>query len=39
MNLKNNVVIILNNWNGWLDTIECLESIFQMSIIIMMLLL
>ncbi len=23
------VAIIILNWNGWADTIECLESIFQ----------
>ena len=27
MNL--NVSIIIINWNGWQDTIECLESIYQ----------
>ena len=25
------VKIIILNWNGWQDTIECLESIFQIS--------
>ena len=25
------VTIILINWNGWQDTIECLESLFQIS--------
>lgn len=29
MNINNKVVIIILNWNGWHDTIECLESIFQ----------
>lgn len=24
-----NVAIIILNWNGWQDTIECLESVFQ----------
>ena len=24
-----NVVIIILNWNGWQDTIECLESLYQ----------
>ncbi|BDZ71822.1 glycosyltransferase family 2 protein [Methanobacterium petrolearium] len=24
-----NVTIIILNWNGWQDTIECLESVFQ----------
>jgi GT2 family glycosyltransferase len=23
------VYIIIVNWNGWIDTIECLESIFR----------
>lgn len=25
------VVIIILNWNGWKDTIECLESLFQIT--------
>ena len=25
------VAIIILNWNGWLDTIECLESIYQID--------
>jgi GT2 family glycosyltransferase len=25
------VYVVLVNWNGWLDTIECLESVFRMS--------
>lgn len=25
------VAIIILNWNGWLDTVECLESLFQIS--------
>lgn len=25
------VAIIILNWNGWLDTIECLETLFQIS--------
>lgn len=29
MNNINNVVIVILNWNGWRDTIECLESIYQ----------
>jgi len=29
MNITNEVSIIILNWNGWRDTIECLESIFQ----------
>lgn len=28
---KPRVAIIILNWNGWLDTIECLESVFQMK--------
>ena len=24
-----NVSIIILNWNGWKDTIECLESVYQ----------
>jgi GT2 family glycosyltransferase len=27
------VAIIILNWNGWEDTIECLESVFQMDYI------
>ena len=26
---KNKVYIILVNWNGWADTVECLESVFR----------
>jgi GT2 family glycosyltransferase len=26
---SSNVVIIILNWNGWQDTIECLESLYQ----------
>ena len=29
MESTKNVVIIILNWNGWQDTIECLESIYQ----------
>ena len=29
--LNKNVYILLLNWNGWPDTIECLESIFRVS--------
>ena len=29
MNITKNVVIIILNWNGWQDSIECLESIYQ----------
>ena len=25
------VAIIILNWNGWLDTIECLESIYNIN--------
>ncbi len=25
------VAIVILNWNGWLDTIECLESVYQMQ--------
>jgi GT2 family glycosyltransferase len=25
------VYVVLLNWNGWLDTIECLESVFRLS--------
>lgn len=27
--MNKNVAIIILNWNGWQDTIECLESVFQ----------
>src|SRR5690349_7712013 len=27
--LKPTVAIVLLNWNGWQDTIECLESVFR----------
>ena len=26
-----NVTIIILNWNGWEDTIECLESLYQIN--------
>ncbi|MEJ2627167.1 MAG: glycosyltransferase, partial [bacterium] len=26
---QNNLAIIILNWNGWQDTIECLESLFK----------
>jgi GT2 family glycosyltransferase len=29
MDIKKNITIIILNWNGWQDTIECLESVFQ----------
>ena len=25
------VAIIILNWNGWKDTIECLESVYQIN--------
>ncbi|WP_279385264.1 glycosyltransferase family 2 protein [Methanosarcina barkeri] len=25
------VAIIILNWNGWEDTIECLESVYQIE--------
>jgi GT2 family glycosyltransferase len=28
---KPNVSIVILNWNGWEDTIECLESLFQVN--------
>lgn len=29
--MKPNITIIILNWNGWADTIECLESIYQID--------
>lgn len=29
--MAQNVYIILVNWNGWQDTIECLESVFRLE--------
>ncbi|MGB9980626.1 glycosyltransferase family 2 protein [Methanobacterium sp.] len=29
--MKPNVSIIILNWNGWKDTIECLESLYQIN--------
>ncbi|MBM4241657.1 MAG: glycosyltransferase, partial [Euryarchaeota archaeon] len=29
--MDTNVSIIILNWNGWKDTIECLESLFQIN--------
>lgn len=29
MNTAKNVCVIILNWNGWKDTIECLESVFR----------
>lgn len=29
--MKPNITIIILNWNGWIDTIECLESIYQID--------
>jgi len=31
MNTKPRVSIIILNWNGWKDTIECLESVYQIT--------
>lgn len=31
MKPTSNVVIIILNWNGWQDTIECLESVYQIE--------
>ncbi|MTK64952.1 MAG: glycosyltransferase, partial [Methanobacterium sp.] len=30
-NMEPKVSIILLNWNGWEDTIECLESVYQIN--------
>jgi len=29
--MKPKVSIIILNWNGWKDTIECLESVYQIT--------
>lgn len=29
--MEPNVTIIILNWNGWKDTIECLESVYQIN--------
>lgn len=29
--MENKVAIIVLNWNGWEDTLECLESLFQIN--------
>ncbi len=29
--MKPQISIIILNWNGWKDTIECLESIYQIN--------
>jgi GT2 family glycosyltransferase len=29
MNTEKHVVIVILNWNGWKDTVECLESLYQ----------
>ena len=29
--MKPNIAIIILNWNGWEDTIECLESLYQIN--------
>src|ERR1700690_790746 len=26
-----NVAVIILNWNGWQDTLECLESLYQIN--------
>jgi GT2 family glycosyltransferase len=31
MDAKNKIIIIILNWNGWEDTIECLESVYQIN--------
>lgn len=31
MNTTEKVVIVIVNWNGWQDTIECLESVYQID--------
>lgn len=31
MNETPKVAIIILNWNGWRDTIECLESLYQID--------
>jgi GT2 family glycosyltransferase len=31
MPLKPKIYIVLVNWNGWRDTIECLESVFRLN--------
>ncbi len=29
--LQPKIAIIILNWNGWEDTIECLESLYQIT--------
>lgn len=29
--MESNIAIIILNWNGWEDTIECLESLYQIN--------
>ena len=29
--MTSRVAVIILNWNGWEDTIECLESVYQIS--------
>ena len=29
--MEPNVAIIILNWNGWRDTVECLESVYQIK--------
>lgn len=31
VNMLPKIVVILLNWNGWKDTIECLESLYQIT--------
>lgn len=31
INISPKVAIIILNWNGWEDTIECLESVYQIT--------
>lgn len=31
VNINKNVYILILNWNGWADTIECLESVFRID--------
>ncbi len=30
-NMNPQVTVVLLNWNGWKDTIECLESLYQID--------
>ncbi len=31
MDINKQVYILILNWNGWIDTVECLESIFRLD--------